>query len=47
MEEMINAYRILSGKPKCKHHYRNMKRDYVKTDFKETGWEGVNWIYTY
>jgi hypothetical protein len=47
MEEMRNACRILVGKSKEKRscrRFRHRWEDNIKLDFKEMGYEGVNWI---
>jgi hypothetical protein len=47
MREKRNAYSILVGKPKGKIPLRKPRRrwmDNLKTDFREIGWDGVDWI---
>jgi hypothetical protein len=47
MEEKRNAYRILVGKPEGKRPLRRPRRrwvDNIKIDFRETGWDGMDWI---
>jgi hypothetical protein len=42
-----NAYRILVGKPGGKRPLRRLRRRWVdnsKIDFREIGWDGMNWI---
>jgi hypothetical protein len=42
-----NAYRILVGKPEGKRPLRRPGcrwEDNIKTDFRETGWGGMDWI---
>jgi hypothetical protein len=48
MEEMKNAYTILVGEPEGKKPLRRPRRrweDNIRTDLKEIGWEGVDWIH--
>jgi hypothetical protein len=45
--EKRNAYRILVRKPEGKRSLRRPKRKWVgniKIDFREIGWDGVDWI---
>jgi hypothetical protein len=45
MGEKINAYRILVGKPEGKRPLRRHRWvDNIKTDLRETGWGGMDWI---
>jgi transcription termination factor 2 len=47
MEEKRNAYRILLGKSEGKRQLRRPRRrwvDNIKTDLREIGWEGTDWI---
>jgi hypothetical protein len=47
MEEKVNAYRILVGKPEGKRplgRYRLGWEDNIKTDLREIGWGGMDWI---
>jgi hypothetical protein len=47
MGEKTNVYRILAGKPKGKRPLgRHTRRwwDNIKTDLRETGWLGMDWI---
>jgi hypothetical protein len=47
MGEKRNAYRILVGKPEGKGPLGRPRRrwvDNIKIDFREIGWDGVNWI---
>jgi hypothetical protein len=42
-----NAYRILVGKPEGNRPLGRPRRrwvDNIKIDFRETGWDGMNWI---
>jgi hypothetical protein len=42
LREMRNAYKIFVGKPEIKRPLERPRRrwkDYVRTDFKEIGWE--------
>jgi hypothetical protein len=39
--ENRNAYRILLGKPEGK---RPLGRTILKIDFREIGWDGMDWI---
>jgi hypothetical protein len=42
-----NAYRILLGKPEGKKLLRRPRRRWVnniKTDLREIGWDGMDWI---
>jgi hypothetical protein len=44
---MSNAYRILVGKPEGKRPLGRPRRrcvDNIKLDFKEVGWDGMDWI---
>jgi hypothetical protein len=48
MEEMSNAYKNLVGKPEGKRPLgRPMHRceDNIRMDFREIGWECVDWIH--
>jgi hypothetical protein len=42
MGEKRNAYRIMVGKPEGRPRRRWM--DNIKTDLREIGWEGMDWI---
>jgi hypothetical protein len=45
--EKRNAYRTLVGKPEGKRPLGRPRRrwaDHVKTDLREIGWSGMNWI---
>jgi hypothetical protein len=42
-KEKRNAYRILVGKPKGKRPRRRWE-DNSKTDLREIGWNGMDWI---
>jgi hypothetical protein len=45
--EKRNAYSILGGKPKGKRPLGRPRRNWVdniKTDLRETGWDGMVWI---
>jgi hypothetical protein len=45
--EKRNAYRILVGKPKEKRPLGRPRRrwvDNIKTDLREIGWTGMDWI---
>jgi hypothetical protein len=47
MGETRNAYRILVGKPERKRPLRRSRRrwvNYIKTDLREIGWDGMDWI---
>jgi hypothetical protein len=47
MGETRNAYRILVGKPERKRPLRRPRRswvDNIKTDLREIGWDGVDWV---
>jgi hypothetical protein len=47
IEEKINAYRILVGKPGGKKPLGTRIcrwEDNIKTDLREIGWDGVDWI---
>jgi hypothetical protein len=47
MEEKRNAYRILVGKLEGKRSLRRLRRkwvDNIKTDLREIGWDGMDWI---
>jgi hypothetical protein len=46
--EMRNAYRILTGIPEGKRPLERSRRgweDNIRTDPREMGWEGVEWIH--
>jgi hypothetical protein len=46
MGEKKNAYRILVGKPEGKTPLgrpRNRRRDNIKMDVREIGWDGMDW----
>jgi hypothetical protein len=45
--EERNAYRILVGKPEGKRPLGRPRRrwvDIIKTDLREIGWDGMDWI---
>jgi hypothetical protein len=42
MGETRNAYRILVGKPEGRPRRRWVNN--IKIDFREIGWDGVDWI---
>jgi hypothetical protein len=47
MGETRNAYRILVGNPEGKRPLGRPRRrrvDNIKTDLRETGWDGKDWI---
>jgi hypothetical protein len=47
MGEKRNAYGILVGKPEGKRSVGRPRRrwvDNIKIDFRETGWDGMDWI---
>jgi hypothetical protein len=47
IEEKMNAYKILVGKPEGKRPLgrpRSRWVDNIKIDLRETGWDGVDWI---
>jgi hypothetical protein len=47
MRDKSNAYRILVGKPEEKRPLGRPRRswvDNIKTDFRETGWDDMDWI---
>jgi hypothetical protein len=47
MEEKRNAYRIVVGKPEGSRPLGRPRRrweDNIKTDFREIGWGGMDWI---
>jgi hypothetical protein len=47
MGEKRNAYRILVGKPEGRRPLGRPRRrrvDDIKMDFRETGWDSMNWI---
>jgi len=47
MGEIINAYKILVGKPESKRlcgRHRHRWEDNIKMDPVEIGWKGVDWI---
>jgi hypothetical protein len=49
MSEMRNAYRILVGKPEGNIQVRRRRQrhrweDNTNMYFKETGWDGVDWV---
>jgi hypothetical protein len=47
MGEPRNAYRILVGRPEGKRPLGRPRRrwvDNIKIDFRETGWDGMDWI---
>jgi hypothetical protein len=47
LEETMNAYRILVGKPDGKKTLGRPRRrwvDNIKTDLREIGWGGMTWI---
>jgi hypothetical protein len=44
---MRNVYKILDGKPEGKRPIGRPRRtwdDNIRTDLRETGWEGVDWM---
>jgi hypothetical protein len=46
--EIINVYKNLMGKPKGNRSFRRPRHrweDNIRTNLKETGWEGVDWIH--
>jgi hypothetical protein len=46
-EFVLNAYRILVGKPEGKRPLGKPRRrwvDNIKIDLRETGWDGMDWI---
>jgi hypothetical protein len=48
MGEMKNVYKILVGKPEKKRSLgrpRCRQEDNMRTDLRETMWEGVDWMY--
>jgi hypothetical protein len=48
VEEMRNAYSILVGKPEGKRSLgrpRHRREDNIGIDFREIGWEGVDWMH--
>jgi hypothetical protein len=48
MREMRNAYKILVGKPEGKRPLgrpRFRRKDNIRMDLRETGWEDVDWMY--
>jgi len=48
VEEMRNAYSILVGKPEGKRSLgrpRHRWEDNIGIDFREIGWEGVDWMH--
>jgi hypothetical protein len=47
MGDMMNAYRILVGKPEGKRPLGRPSRrwvDNIKMDLREIGWDGMDWI---
>jgi hypothetical protein len=47
MGEKRNVYRLLVGKPERKRPLRRSRRrwvNYIKTDLREIGWDGMDWI---
>jgi hypothetical protein len=47
MDEMINAYNTLVGKPEGKRPLRRPGRrweDNIRMDLREIDWEGVKWM---
>jgi hypothetical protein len=47
MREKKNAYRILVGKPEGRRRLgrpRHRWVDNIKMDFREIGWDGMDWI---
>jgi hypothetical protein len=45
--EKMNAYRILVGKPEGRRPLgrpRRRREDSIKTDLREIGWGGMDWI---
>jgi hypothetical protein len=47
MGEKWNAYRILVGKPEGKRSLGRPRRrwvDNIKMDYRDIGWDGVDWI---
>jgi hypothetical protein len=48
MGENIHAYRILVGKPERKRSLGRLRCrwvDNIKTDLREIGWDGMDWIH--
>jgi hypothetical protein len=48
MEEKMNAYRILVGKPEGKSPLGRLRRRWVnnnKMDLREIEWDGIDWIH--
>jgi hypothetical protein len=48
MGDMRNLYNSLVGKPEVKKLLRRARHrweDNIRMDFRETGWEGVDWIH--
>jgi len=47
MVEIRNAYKILVGKPEGKRPLvkPTTRCEYIRTDLKEIGWEGVDWVH--
>jgi hypothetical protein len=48
MGKKRNPYRILVGKPEERRPLRRPRRrwvDYIKMDFREIEWDGMDWIY--
>jgi hypothetical protein len=48
MEDKVNAYSVLVGKPEGGRSLaepRHKWEDNIKMDHKETGWEALNWIH--
>jgi hypothetical protein len=46
--EKRNAYGIFVRKPEEKRlfgRHRRMREDNIKTDLREIGWKGVNWMH--
>jgi hypothetical protein len=46
--EMTNAYKILVGKPEGKRQLGRPRcrwEDNNRTDLRESGWEGVDWMH--
>jgi hypothetical protein len=47
-EEMRNSYQVLVGKPESNkplRRYRRTWKDNIGMEFRELGWEGLNWVH--